>query len=404
MKVRISSLCRWTIYFLFIFDLSIFMFLKITTRDRMFYTIIVSAIWVGYICLKKKSIIYKKSTRWIKCYGVLILLMLLAHFVYATAINGVTKGAFLVNAFYYLIFILAFPLIYMFDNDGGTIKFWKALNIITLFWNLILIFQAILYNSTGRIFLPFLIDQNIILRNGMIRLEMRSMSHVMIIYNFDKFYNQKEQGKSKYLSLMLLGIFTMFYVEQTRGYYIAVLFSVAVLLLCYNRKSNKFLISSMLVILTIFVLWKTKAIDSLYNSLFSSSGENATALVRLRGIEIINEQLKNNLLWGFGFQKTGDWFYYNGVVTYFNDNGFIGLLGQIGVWAVLIFGFMIIRLGYVVFDMFRRKFYSNATLLLGLYAYLIGTAPSLICYWNTTCLLCPVLWAIFEYEYAKIKR
>ena len=402
MKVRISSLCKWTIYFLFLFDLNIFMLQKISTGDRMLYTVAISAIWTGYIFLRPKSDMYIQSTRWIKRYAAIVFLMLIVHYIYASTVNEVTKGVFLASSYYYLIIIFAFPLVYMFDNDDGTYKFWKTLNIITFIWEMVLIFQAVLYNASGRIILPFLVGRNIALRNGMMRLEMRSMAHVMIIYNFDKFYNQRDKGRLKYLLLTLLGLFTMFYVEQTRGYYIAVVLSLAALLLCYNRESKKFLITSVLVILAVFVLWKTNAIAVLYNSLFSTTGEDATAIVRLRGIEIINERLKNNLLWGFGFQKTGDWFNYGGVVTYFNDNGFIGLMGQIGIWAVLIFGYMVVRFGYIIIDLFRRKSYSTATLLLGLYVYLIGTAPSLICYWNTTCMLCPVLWAVFEYEHTKI--
>lgn len=401
MKVRISSLCKWTIYFLFLFDLNIFMLQKISTGDRMLYTVAISAIWSGYIFLRPKSDMYVQSTRWIKRYATLVFLMLIVHYIYASTVNGVTKGVFLTSSYYYLIILFAFPLVYMFDNGDGTDKFWKTLNIVTFLWEIVLIFQSVLYNASGRIVLPFLMDRNIALRNGMMRLEMRSMAHVMIIYNFDKFYNQGDKGRLKYLLLTLVGLFTMVYVEQTRGYYIAVVLSLAALLLCYNRESKKFLITSVLVILAVFVLWKTNAIAALYNSLFST-GEDATAIVRLRGIEIINEQLKNNLLWGFGFQKTGDWFNYGGVVTYFNDNGFIGLMGQIGIWAVLIFGYMVVRFGYIIIDLFRKKSYSTVTLLLGLYVYLIGTAPSLICYWNTTCMLCPVLWAVFEYEHTKV--
>lgn len=408
MRIRISTLCKCTIYLLFILDLNFFMISKTSISDRMFYMVGLSVIWAIYIFHKRQSEVYYDATKWIKRYGIIVMVMLFVHFIYAFIVNGVAKGVFLRSACYYLIFIFAFPLVYVFDYDDGTEKFWKMLNAIVVVWDISLIAQAVIYNSTGTIISPYLLDRGMYgnnIRNNMLRLEMRSMSHIMIIYNFDKCYNQEERGKFKYLLLAILGIFTMFYVEKTRGYYIAVLLSIAVLLICYNRKLRKFLFTFLLVIVVIVVLWKTNAIGNLYNSLFNDNNvTDATGLVRLRGYEIILEKLRHNPLWGFGFQTSGDWFSYNGIITYFNDNGFVGLLGQIGVWAVLVFGFMIVRFGYVIFDLFRKKSFRQATLFLGLYVYLIGTAPSLICYWNTTCLLCPVLWAVIEYEYANFKK
>ena len=239
-------------------------------------------------------------------------------------------------------------------------------------------------------------------RNGMFRIEMRSVAHIMIIYCFDQLYNQRPKKKVVLLVGLLLGMITMFYVEQTRGYYIAIFLSIFAVMLYNSKNRKRFIRTYVLMTLGFGVLWRTKAIGKLFQSIFNGNDSMATGLVRVEGMKMFWQSFLSRPLWGCGFQETGD-FVNSGLLSYyFNDCGFVGIIGQIGIWAFIIVGIMIFRFGFIVVRMLKKNS-SDGSLLLGLYVFLVSSSTSLICYWNSTCLLCPILWAIFEYTYAIFK-
>jgi O-antigen ligase len=202
--------------------------------------------------------------------------------------------------------------------------------------------------------------------------------------------------------MVLYGLTMMLVVEQTRGYYIAVFGAIAVLIMCYNKKTIKFFVSGLIILIAVSIALKGQLLSSFLDVLFSTaeSGETgATGFVRIRGMTAFWNQFINNPLFGYGFQETGDFATTARGIFYFNDNGFLGIVGQIGIWAFIIYGFMVVRFGYIVRRLFKAKDYEHGTLLLGLYIYMLLTSISLICYWDTTCILCPVLWALFEVGY-----
>ena len=140
-------------------------------------------------------------------------------------------------------------------------------------------------------------------RNGMFRIEMRSVAHIMIIYCFDQLYNQRPKKKVVLLVGLLLGMITMFYVEQTRGYYIAIFLSIFAVML-YNSKNRKqFIRTSVLMTLGFVVLWRTKAIGKLFQSIFNGNDSMATGLVRVEGMKVFWQSFLSRPLWGCGIPR-----------------------------------------------------------------------------------------------------
>ena len=405
LKIRISKLCEIIIYIVLLLDLNLFMISKISVASRMLYSIVLSAFVIIINLSKRKSLVYQNGIKWIRIYYIVVVFMLLAHYLHDSRMNGVSNVMFLRNSYYYLICIFSFALIYVIDINGGTEKLWNNLLAISILWTLILLVQAFVFNKTGRLLLPYLQQRGMYsnnTRNGMFRIEMRSVAHIMIIYCFDQLYNQRPKKKVVLLVGLLLGMITMFYVEQTRGYYIAIFLSIFAVML-YNSKNRKqFIRTSVLMTLGFVVLWRTKAIGKLFQSIFNGNDSMATGLVRVEGMKMFWQSFLSRPLWGCGFQETGD-FVNSGLLSYyFNDCGFVGIIGQIGIWAFIIVGIMLFRFGFIVVRMLKKNS-SDGSLLLGLYVFLVSSSTSLICYWNSTCLLCPILWAIFEYTYAIFK-
>lgn len=410
MRIKTSQIYKAIIYFIIAWDtvlLSMFNFDPGGKRYSIMVT--VGLIMTIIIIVTKTNNKYLQLFRWLKIYGLITICMLIVHYIHDVAINQIDIYAFMHNACYYAIFLLGFPMILIMEKDEK--NFWKYINCLMFVWYTWILIQYLAYQSSGTILSPYLNSNGLLgnnLRNGNLRLEIKVFGHLAILYNFDKFYNtDKWDRKKKYnLIMVLYGLFCLIAVEQTRGYYIAIFASIAVLVLSYNRDINKVLVTSILIIITCIMMWKMNIIGNLFNSLFDSSGaydKGATGLIRLKGMQMFWNGFIDNPMFALGFQSTGDAVNVGLVMFYFNDNGFLGIIGQIGIWAFVLYGLMLLRFMYIVIKMFKMKQHVSATLLLGLWVYLLLTSISLICYWNSTCMLCPVLWAIFEVKYYKGK-
>ena len=402
MKVKIGNIIKYAVYLILLLDCN---FLMMTVIGRRFQIMVLLSILllvaIGLVPKYKERIACEISG--LNKYAVALIIMLAFHFIYAKLHNGTPTSVFLNSSHYYMIFFLAYSLVFVFSYDGGTDKFWKFITVFSFAWYSWLLIQYFAYGITGNIISPYLKQAGLLInnfRNGNLRLEIRVIGHLAIIYNFDRFYNQ-DRNRHKIVSLLMTiyGLIVMFLVEQTRGYQLAVLVAIAVLLACYNRKSKKFLFTFLIVIIAAVIIYRTQIVSSFIASIFE--GDNATGYFRINGMQMFWNQFLKNPLWGYGFQPTGDYVYSSLGVRQFNDNGFVGILGQIGIWGFILFGMMVIRFGRIIVKLFKKKDFQRATILLGLYVYMLLTAISLICYWNSTCLLCPILWALFEYEYSQ---
>lgn len=411
MKIKISSLFKAGLYFCLIWDTLLLSMFNFQMGGKRYSIMFVVAFLLTLLLITNQNRInvVGQSIKWPKIYFVLVCIMLLLHMGHAVIFKGVSFGAFAHNAWYYLMCIWAFPIIYILKQDNGTEEFWKIVNFIMFVWYSWLLVEYVAYQNAGIVLSPAILEsvRGVRIRNDTIRLEMKVLAHVAIIYNFDKFYNQLEKkDKIKHLVMSLYGIAIMVIVEQTRGYFIAVFGAIAVLIMCYNKKTIKFFVSGLIVLIAVCVIFRTQLLSNFLDVLFSTkeSGDTgATGLVRVRGMTEFWNQFINNPLFGYGFQETGDFATTPSGIFYFNDDGFLGIVGQIGVWAFIIYGTMVVRFGYIVSKLFKAKDYKHGTLLLGLYVYMLLTSISLMCYWNTTCLLCPVLWALFEVGYSEFQ-
>lgn len=407
MKIKITSIFKFGLYFCLIWDTLLLSMFNFQMGGKRYSIMFIIALFLTGLVFtnKNRMALVGQSIRWPRTYFVSVCVMILFHMFYAVVLKGASFGAFSHNALYYLMCIWAFPIIYILKKNNGIEDFWKIINIMMIVWYSWLLMEYVAYQYAGMVLSPAILESvhGVRIRNDTIRLEMKALAHIAIIYNFDRFYNQiDKKHKIWHLVMAIYGITIMVIVEQTRGYYIAVFGAIAVLIMCYNKKTIKFFASGVIILIAVCIALRVQLLNSFLDVLFStaeSGATGATGLVRVRGMTEFWKQFIRNPLFGYGFQETGDYAMTAGGIFYFNDNGFLGIVGQIGVWAFIIYGIMIFRFGYIVRKLFKAKDYKHGTLLLGLYTYLLLTSISLICYWNTTCLLCPMLWALFEVGY-----
>lgn len=402
LQVKVSTLYKLAVYFCIVWDTLLFSMFGLNVGGMRFSIFVAIAALLTLGVFSNYYVLQDiwTSLMWPNRYMAAVIIMLLVHGFYAIIIKGVSFGTFAHNAWYYLIVFFMYPLIYIFTEDGGTEQFWKTINIIMFIWYSWLLVQYFAYNFGGVILAQ---GGLVSFRGGSIRLSIRAIGHLLIIFNFNRFYNGTD-SRNKKISLFMTayGILIMLLIEQTRGYYIAIFGAIFVLLICNNKNANKIIISTVIIIAIVIFLYQNQTISTFLDTLLGTEGtgeSGATGAVRLRGMaEFWNQFIRNPLL-GYGFQESGDSVSTVNGIFYFNDDGFLGLIGQIGIWAFIIYGMMVVRFGYIVRKLFISRDYNRGTLLLGLYVYMLLTSISLICFWDSTCLVCPVLWALFEYEY-----
>lgn len=243
MKIKTVSIFKVAFYFCIIWDTLLLSIFNLQVGDKRYSIMVALALAFTALILTNRNRIsvMGQSLKWPKKYLFIVCIMLLVHIVYAVVINGVSLGIFAHNAFYYLMCAWAIPLIYIMKKDDGTEKFWNFINIIMFAWYSWLLLEFVAYQFGGIVLSQAILnsESGIRIRNDTIRLEMKALAHVAIIYNFDKFYNQKERKhRAVHLAMALYGISTMLIVEQTRGYYIAVFGALAILIMCYNKKQS----------------------------------------------------------------------------------------------------------------------------------------------------------------------
>lgn len=410
MKLRLSRVIKALVYLVFLLDSSFLMLTYINNNIKIYGMLFIAFLSLAIIgmyksCRRK----IKGSLGIIKHFALVLILMVFIHGVYAIAINDVPVDIFLRNAGYYLIFFLTYSLLYVFETDGGSDIFWRNMTAVSVIWFFWLILQFVVYSRNETVISPYLNGagyESIRLRNGNLRIEMRVIAHLVILFNFNKFYNQKANQR-RYINLFvsILGCITMVLVEQTRGYFLAIFLSMISILLSGIKSMKKFLSSMIVLVIVGIFLYETQIVSNTFNTVMSSDTTNrlATGFIRFEGMRVFWHQFLKNPFLGFGFQRTGDYVIVSGWPYYFNDDGLIGIVGQIGIWAFIIYIIMFMRQLYILIKLKRAddKAY-DFSLLMSLFMYFVLTSPSLICFWNSTCLLCPIIWALFEYEYAQL--
>lgn len=401
-KIRITTLIRIVLYFILFIELRGLAIFKLPwyLLGGAKIASVVGVLLTIYIYSNK---LYARKLNaydgGLKKYALLLLVTLAIHIPYGLIHNGATWSVLQTRVSYLAIFFLAFPIMLIFITDGGIEKFFKFVSIISLIWFIWLIVQGFAYSSTGRIISQYFIayPDEVGIRNNMIRVPMRVLGHVAIIYNFDRFYNSEEKKRIVNLTIFVLGIIAMVYTEQVRGFQIAMVIAIFVMLAINNRSSLKKLVSIILIGVFCWIIIGTGYLDYFISSF--DGGETVSVVARTAGMQRFWEAFLENPIMGLGLQSTGDSAYLHGVQYYFNDDGFIGLMAMLGVFAILLYGMMIFRFGKILYRTARSHQYEHLTFMTGLYVFLISTSVTLICYWNTTCLYCPLIWAVFEFYY-----
>lgn len=221
--------------------------------------------------------------------------------------------------------------------------------------SILYIIQAIIY--------PKLIIFNMYYMERADRIRFYTGSYLIIISILITFSYLLCNFKRKYFIYLVIQIFMLIFVSQTRSS-IVILFITLILGLLINIKDfnfKKFLKVFIMISFVIILLmpYISKLTDSIKDSLFNEYSDNGSISIRIDAQKYMINKIKENPLLGVGmydntYQEAGN---ITGSVYkyYVADVGIIGFVFQYGILGLLVFVYLWIKMINSTYKIYKRK-------------------------------------------------
>lgn len=376
------------------------------------------AMIMAWFCYRNHKSALRKYIRFLKKYFAVVCISLILISVYTTIVYPlnplITTYGF---ACYYLYAFLVIPLLYICSVEGGYERLFDLVNVFAVIMYIVTILQGVSYIRTGNLLFAAA-SSDIGIRDGKVRFFSGPFGFLMLIYNFYRLYNLREERIRKRLNAVIsvaLGVLSIYFTGNSRVFLATLLASIGVLVLLGDGSSKKKLITIASVIAAVVVLF-TGGIISEFLGSFSSSGDLAgSTIARVEATKYYLGTFLKNPLFAIGF--AGDKNYYDIVhgasglhfqsvyVRYFYED--VGIVGQIALLGSFVIGiyiwplFRIIKIGFICS---KSKQILDGRLVMAMACYLICTTPTLIITNEGNVIAFPFILVIVEYIYAKFKE
>lgn len=289
--------------------------------------------------------------------------------------------------------ILAFPMFKLFNRQGGYEKLLNVLNVWAFIVYLVFIIQAFLYSNTGQIILNIEYRQ----RNESLRIGLPCIANVMVLYNFCKVFCSKEKKKLFNLIQLIMGLYCVFAIQQTRAYYIVLCISFIVVLIFTSEDKLKTIRNILIIVVTMGIVIYLGVFNQFLDTFSETSTEAAGNIARSGAFAYFWSEFLRTPIFGHGFLttqsnltiRTG-----TGHIFYYADTGIVGLMAQMGIFVIPVYFWPVIHWGKIVL----KKIKILDPFLVGLFVYILTTSPTLICTNPERCILMPLVLALFAYS------
>lgn len=399
MRIRINKFDfrdELIIALLAIMDVNCFYLIKIPTMLERFWgiyqkTLLVVIAFLLFIWMKGVN----DKNLFIKRYIAFLLVTILSVSIYSTLkYNGNSMHNILIENSHYFLVFLSVPLLKIFRRQGTYKKIFDVLNIVTLILYLVCIAQSIVYNNGGQLF----IEIPELVRNDSLRISLKSFGNIMIIYNFIEIWCVKKKRKLFNLTQLILGVYCLVAIQQTRMYNAVILLTIVVVILISSKTPLRTFRNILLLAVLFFVLTKQGTISNFMNSFGDGSDEYQSTIARMGAFEYFWGQFVEKPLFGIGVIACKG---YENIRTgplgiyYFADVGIIGILAQLGVFTFGVYVWPLIHWCKIVTNKFSQL--KSNPFPIAILCYLFLSTPTLICIMPALSFLWPFCFAIFEF-------
>lgn len=405
-KVSKSSSMRLLLLLIFLLDVGFWFVFSIESSLTGRYTkkliVILSVILAVYYFFCYKKGIWRNNhylNRFLVC-ALIIVGIITGYSAWAYPKQGFSGT--LAVAYYFWAIVIVYPIYYFFYRDGSIEKLLNQINTIAGIYYLVIFCQSVVYKITGVYFLKGY--GTIAFRDGNIRIDMLVLGNLFLLYNLYKVLRKKREKKAINYLYLLIGIYDLIFVQQTRMYSLCFIGSALILYIVEGKKNNRLAKILLVLFAGIYVLFGTGIVDAFISS-FSVFGEyGAGTRVRIEAIGYYMQYLRKNPLLGMGYVHEAS---YKNILMgndgryYLSDLGIIGLMAQGGILTLCVYLLFIIRMAYIYMKL-KTKSVEHLSLLAAILVFVLLTTPTLIVWSRSSMIYIGLIMAVFEYEYRTV--
>jgi membrane protein len=349
------------------------------------------------------------STRGVRGTNKFMIIYLLGVCISLIVVASYSHNHYMMNSYIRIFFytscnlfvLLAFPLLKLAKKEGGYEAIFRVINVIFCVFYCLLILQSLAY-KWGIVFLKVDVD---FLRNNNLRMSVKGLGNIMVIYNFCRFFCTKEGRYDKFAIVQfLLGMYCILFVQQTRAMILAILICILAAIIISSKSPLKTYVIIMSIITVFGILYFTGVISSFIDSFGKNSEDYNSTISRLNAYEYFWKAFLKNPLCGHGIITNN---LYDKLILgpdelyFYADVGIVGVLAQYGIFTLFIYVLPVLRWGWVILSKIG-KFRSNP-FPVALFVYILVTTPTLICIAPTFSIVWAICFVVFEYVNVSLK-
>ncbi len=405
MKIRKKSLLVMTIVITLLASIKFFYQISFN-KLLVLFCVIISFVLGLLVCPKEMGTI-KREAKFINFYSSTALVSLFIVFGYSVLMYGAqgVRGT-LYASYSYFTLLFVYPVLCWIISDGEEHVF-GILNIISFIWCMLIVAQSILYPFNGQIIIPEYFYDNVIMRDGTIRVSLTWVGNLMILYNFYRFYFRDKMKWKMAFFEFLIGLYGLVFIQKTRMYLITLFIGIILMVWLDRGNINKRLKKVCFFFCVAGIVYASGIIDSLLGSFSMVGKEAGSTIARLNGMEYFWGIFMNNPLFGHGF--VNDAFYPAIVrgplgIAYYDDLGFVAQLARTGLFIVFIYVIPVLHMTKIAWRMRKAADRNKFALYVGFVIYIILTSGSLILLDAQRCIAMPMMVALFEYQNIEMNR
>lgn len=364
------------------------------------------AVWI-YFCYHR---LINSYGQYIKYYCICVFFIFLIFSLYTIVIYPNQKIA---DTFRYggrfLYPILAVMFIFLFERDGGPNKIISFLNKLCCVWYVYIILQSIVYSTTGGFLFDFdsyFSGETVNIRNESLRVGLGSFGNIILIYNLVQIFCNKKKTFFIFLQVVL-GFYCLIVIQQTRMYILITFICLAFIFLVKGKSKLQIILTPLIILSLGLFLTFSSTVNEFFAS-FSITGEQAgSTIARLDAIDYFWNVFLDNPI--FGFAWPGDEAYFSIAhgplgTAYLSDIGFLGLLAELGLFAIPFYLLPLIRIVYILYKIGWKRVIRENMFLVVLLVYMIGTSVTLLITDSGRSIAFPFIIALYEYYYRQHKN
>lgn len=231
----------------------------------------------------------------------------------------------------------------------------KIMNFVSFLWYFILMIQSVYYLRTGTFLFDFssVFSDDVSMRNGGIKVSLYGVGDIMILYNFVVlFCVNKCRLSEKVFSIIqfVLGLYCLLIIQQSRINSLVVVVCVLSIALLKNQNKRRVILNIALIGIIFVIVFFSPQFSDFLQSFSLNSDMGVSTKYRLYSFGYFWDCFLKNPLFGNGFASGDSTQPYSYIehsslgIAYYNDDGFVGLLANIGLMSVVTFIIPLVRM------------------------------------------------------------